>query len=130
MSPYGDISGEGVEDEERIGGKECKSEARRLRAGCLQGLPARYREGLPLPGLQSRLGCEPTAHPSQPEAGGEGGPGAFLPAPGWDCGVRDPHCRCTRSARGPGPALSGMPWGGGHPNPHRLFKCVLPPRGR
>ena len=38
--------------------------------------------GLPLPGLQSRLGCEPTAHPSQSEGVGEGGPGAAPASPG------------------------------------------------
>lgn len=91
------------------------------RAGCPQGLPARYAEGDALC-QGSGPGCGPSAPRTQANLMGQ-----ERPAPGWDCRVRDPHCRCTRSARGPGPALSGMLWGGGRLNPHRLFKCVLPP---
>lgn len=71
------------------------------RAGRLQGLPAGSagEGGMPLPGLQSRLRTGRTTHPRQWDGAGEASPGAAPASPGWDCRVRDPHCRCTRSAR-------------------------------
>lgn len=118
--------GEGNSGDGGIGGR---GSLRRRPRPPPQGPPAPSGEGAPRPGLQSRVRTGRGARPRQWQAGGEAGPGALLPAPGWDRRARDPHCRCTRSAPGPSPALSGMLWGGGGLNPHLLFKCILPPRG-
>lgn len=68
--------------EERIGGKEGKSEARRLRAGCLQGLRARYREGVALARATVQAGVRTHRAPKPIRSGGEGGPGASPASPG------------------------------------------------
>ena len=118
------LGGSGDVRETRKGGEEGRNEAQRPP----RRLPAASRSPLWGGGCLcqgSSPGCGPSAPRTQANAMGQERPaqGLLLPASGWDCGVRDPHCRCTGSARGPGPALSGRLWGGGRLNPHRLFNA-------
>lgn len=110
-------------------GRRAKCTATPAPAAC-RVFQSRMGRGRLLPGLWSRLRTDRTTHPNLSDGAGEAIKGLLLAALGWDRRVRDPHCRCTRSAQGPGPALSGMLRGGGLLNPHRLFKRVFPPCGR